>query len=429
MPKNVVAGLLFFFGMTTTSSAEILSTPASVEVRKLQGHYRLEVNGLPFALRGAGLENGDLAQLAQRGGTAFRTWSTHNGRQLLDSAQSHGLKVVMGLEITAERHGFDYNDEKAVAAQIDRIEAEVLALKSHPALLMWVIGNELNLGATNPKVWDSVNRIAERIHRIDSKHPVMTAIAGLDATVVAAIQTRAPAVDILGIQLYADIAHLPAMLARSGWAGPYIISEWGPTGHWQVPLTAWGAPIEDSSAEKAAHMQDRYRHYVALDNGQYLGDFVFLWGQKQERTPTWYSLFLPSGEPTAAVDTLQFLWQGQWPENRSPLVSAVHLDGKQAYNNIIVSSGTAYSASVQMDDPDADPLQVQWTIMRESAAQSSGGDAETIPETVWQWTSPLGVSCVTLPAPKDHGAYRLFVTVRDNHGNAGHANIPFAVKP
>ncbi len=35
---------------------------------------------------------------------------------------------------------------------------------------------------------------------------------------------------------------------------------------------------------------------------------------------------------------------------------------------------------------------------------------------------------VVIKAPAEAGAYRLFVYVRDGHGNAGHANIPFLVE-
>jgi len=40
-----------------------------------------------------------------------------------------------------------------------------------------------------------------------------------------------------------------------------------------------------------------------VDNKLCLGSYVFFWGQKQERTPTWYGMFLKSGEETAAIDT------------------------------------------------------------------------------------------------------------------------------
>ena len=49
------------------------------------------------------------------------------------------------------RHGFDYNDPVVVQQQLNDVRQQVIALKDHPALLIWGIGNELNLRATNPE--------------------------------------------------------------------------------------------------------------------------------------------------------------------------------------------------------------------------------------------------------------------------------------
>ena len=130
-----------------------------MELRQTDGRYQLHVDGEPFFVGGAGLEFGSVERLAARGGNSFRTWRTDNGRQtgreVLDEALANGLLVTMGLEIARERpgegrgvFGFDYDDEAAVAEQLDRVRADVMALKDHPALLAWGIGNELNLGAT-----------------------------------------------------------------------------------------------------------------------------------------------------------------------------------------------------------------------------------------------------------------------------------------
>ena len=105
--------------------------PAQVRVVEDAGAWRLTVDGVPFRIRGAGLSGGDIEALAQRGGNAFRTWSTGldcaRVTGMLDRAHRNGLRVAMGLEIGKERHGFDYDDPAAVAAQLARIREEVAA--------------------------------------------------------------------------------------------------------------------------------------------------------------------------------------------------------------------------------------------------------------------------------------------------------------
>ena len=235
------------------------------------------------------------------------------GQEVLDRAQENGLFVTMGLEIAREREGqgrgvfgFDYDDEEAVAEQSERVRAEVMELKDHPALIIWGIGNELNLGATNPKVWDAVNEISEMIHEVDPNHLTTTMLAGIGPELVEEIKARAPDLDLVSIQMYADIENLQQRIDDAGWDGPYVVTEWGATGHWETGTTAWGAPIENNSSVKADLYRSRYETAIASDTTQGLGSYVFLWGQKQERTPTWYGMFIPTGEKTESVDVMQY---------------------------------------------------------------------------------------------------------------------------
>ncbi|MGE4290175.1 MAG: hypothetical protein AB7E36_15930, partial [Salinivirgaceae bacterium] len=66
-----------------------------------------------------------------------------------------------------------------------------------------------------------------------------------------------------------------------------------------------------------------------------------------------------------------------------------------------------------------------WEILPESTDLGWGGDFETRPETQFIKESD---SVETIPAPEISGAYRLFVYVVDNAGNAATANIPFFVE-
>ena len=79
----------------------------------------------------------DIAVFASHGGNSFRTWRTDNAAELLDTALAHGVTILMCIEIGRERHGFDYDDEAAVAAQLEFARQEVLKYKDHPALLLW----------------------------------------------------------------------------------------------------------------------------------------------------------------------------------------------------------------------------------------------------------------------------------------------------
>ncbi|SBV49353.1 hypothetical protein XBLMG947_0125 [Xanthomonas bromi] len=331
-------------------SASTSAHAARVRITQEADGYRLLADGTPFVIKGAGLGNGSMEALAARGGNALRTWRVdpdpQRQRALLDRAQHNGLKVAVGIEVGNQRHGFDYNDATAVKRQLQRVLAQVRQSATHPAVLMWVVGNELNLESTNPKVWNAVGEIAAAIHAIDPDHPVTTTLAGFDKHLIDQLKTRAPALDLIAVQLYGDIAALPQKLRDSQWRGPYIVTEWGPTGHWESPTTAWGAPIEDDSTRKALLLEQRYRSDIASDTRQGLGSFVFLWGDKQERTPTWYGLFLPSGEATPSVDTLQLLWTGHWPATRAPVVSALTLAGQRATGSVRLRPGQTVTASV-----------------------------------------------------------------------------------
>lgn len=404
--------------------------PSTVRVERHGEGYRLLVNGQPFYVRGAGLEHGDVAALAARGGNAFRTWRVdtqrESGADVLDRAQQQGLFVAMGLDVARERHGFDYDDERGVARQLAGLRQQVLRYKDHPALLLWVVGNELNLEATNPRVWNAVNDIVEMIREVDPRHPALTPLAGFDAATLAEIRRRAPALELLGVQLYGGIARL-GQLREVGWDGPYLVTEWGPTGHWEVPQTPWGAPIEESSQQKAEQLVRRYREHILADAERCLGSFVFLWGQKQERTPTWYGMFLSSGESTAAADAMQRLWTGSSPEHPAPSVGELRLDGRRAEDAVVVSPREQLQARVELDEMDAATLDFEWLVREESQVTSVGGDPEVLPAKARVRILPGAPGAAGFRAPLRPGAYRLFVTVRDQHGAAGHSNLPFLV--
>lgn len=436
--SNIAAAVIAGFVVTACAAVGEPERPPSaaipVEIVFENGGYQLLRGGEPFTVKGAGLEFGDIESLARNGANATRTWRTDNGRmtgqEVLDRAAELGLVVAMCIEIGRERHGFDYDDEEAVAAQLEYARGEVLKYKDHPALLAWIIGNEVNLQAENPKYLDAINDISKMIHEVDGKHPTTTAFAGFDwpPGTAAEAAVRASDLDFISIQMYGDIVNLPARLDQVGYEGPYWVTEWGAVGHWEVAKTSWGAPIEQDSSAKAASYLRAWRTALESDTEQLIGSFVFLWGQKQERTPTWYGMFLEDGSETEAVDVMHYIWNGEWPANRSPQVTELNLDGKPAPASVRLSPGQRVEASVGARDPDGDGLEFRWEVMHESTATESGGDREAVPERLPGLLAEGATHRAVLTAPGEPGAYRLFVYVYDGRGKAGHANIPFLVE-
>lgn len=405
--------------------------PRNVEMKETNGVHRLYVDGEEFYVKGAGLEFGNKKALAESGANCFRTWRTDNGKQsgreVLDKAHELGLLVLMGIEVGRERHGFDYNDTAWVARQKQDIKEQVMELKDHPALLAWGIGNELNLHYTNKKVWDAVDDIAKMIHQIDGHHPATTMLAGIGKDEVSYLEANCPNLDFLSLQFYGDIENLDERLEESGYEGPYLITEWGATGHWEVPRTPWDAPVEQTSTEKAEVIKKRYENIILDNHDKCMGSFVFLWGQKQERTPTWYGLFTEQGEKMEAIDVMQYYWTGEWPENRSPRILDARMNGEGRYEGIKLAAGSENTVDIEFNDPDNDSLVFDCEIMKESTDLGDGGDYESRPATIETEYDCTPEGEISFIAPEKKGEYRFFVYVRDNNNHSGTVNIPFKV--
>ena len=427
-PAVITFGLLLGLSIGAISQADAVP----VKITQEDGRFQLIRGGEPYDVRGAGLEFADVGVFASHGGNSIRTWSTENPQitalEVLDNAQKHGVTVAMCIEIGRERLGFDYDDEEAVATQLEYARNEVMKYKDHPALLTWIIGNELNLSFKNPRVFDAANDISKMIHEVDPNHPTTTALAGFNGQLAELIETRASDLDFVSIQMYADVVNLPRYIRETGYKGPYAVTEWGSRGHWEVGKTSWGAPIEQNSSEKAANYLKSYKIAIASNPDQVIGSYVFLWGQKQERTPTWYGMFLPDGSETETIDVMHYLWNGSWPDNRSPQIKSMKLDSKTSTKNVRLDANGTYKARVKASDPDGDEMQYQWKILHESKATQEGGDREEVPEALTGLMDRSDTDRVVIKAPAEPGAYRLFVYTRDGNGNAGHANIPFLVE-
>jgi hypothetical protein len=416
--------LLFLFELHFVNAQN--GRAIKVKVVANNGAYIITRNAKPYFIKGAGGTN-YMDRLAKYGGNSIRTWDTRNGDAILKKADSLGLTVTMGLNVARERHGFNYDDTAAVRNQLGKLREEVRRYKSYRALLIWGIGNELNLEYKNPKVWDAVNDIAKMIHQEDPNHPATTMLAGINKREIDLIKVRCPALDLLSVQVYGGLASVPQQLRSAGWEGPYMVTEWGPTGHWESQQTPWKASIEETSSQKAAVYKSRYEASIKQDK-HCVGSYVFLWGQKQERTPTWYGLFTEKGEESEVVDVMQYLWTGKYPKNRAPHVDSVLLDNKKASDIIYLQPNKSYPVNVFASDPNNDNLTERWELLPESTDLHNGGDRESRPVEIPNSVIEGNLHRSILKTPGKEGTYRLFLYISDGHNKVATANIPFFIK-
>jgi hypothetical protein len=407
--RAVVLALPLLAAATATAPA------AEVTVRGAQ----ILVDGQPFVVRGAaGVEQ--LAVLKALGATTVRSHGGDPGALLAESERV-GLKVIVGLWLEHPRRGFDYRNRAAVEAQLASFRALVERYRASPALLAWGIGNEVEAELTDPApVWPAIEEAARLVKSLDPHHPTMAVLQETGADKVRRIKELAPSIDVLGVNSYGDaVPSMPARARAQGWTGPLVASEIGALGQWQAGRTPWNALVEPSSTGKAAQL----RRYLAALNGVGVGQIIFLWGHKQEVTPTWHSLLLPSGEWTESAEAMAEAWGGTTPgADRAPRIAALHLAPGPVWER-----GAAAQATIDVSDPDGDAVAVEWHILAESTDLKEAGDAESVPpghDDALSDADNRGVRIAGL-AP---GNYRLFAYVRDGRGGGGAVNIPFQVR-
>ncbi len=425
---SVLAGSVIAVCAETQSQA----SPPLIELRQNENNrWQLIRNGQPCTIcGGGGQERLDL--FAQLGGNSVRTWglsdleeTDDSGSDLMDRAHQLGLTVVAGIWVGHPRHGFDYNDKTQVAAQRKHIRNIVHRYKNHPALLLWGLGNEVEMQQSPdqyPQLFSELNELARIVKEEDPNHPVMTSIIGADPKKIQAITEYYPQLDILGINSYGAARLAPQKITASDWKGPYILSEFGPNGPWESPKTSWGVPIEPTPEQKMEMVSTSYE--ANAESPQCVGLYAFRWGSKQEFTSTWFGLLLPTGEKTPVVDYLSKQWTGCWPTNRSPQIESIRF----AAENSEVRAGSSHTIRINVSDFENDPITLSGWVMEESRDTGIGGDVEQVPPKLDHCFEPAGKNTLSFTAPGETGEYRAFIKAADRHGGACVYPFPFRVK-
>jgi hypothetical protein len=412
--------------MTHLKSLIVLASTATslafagslVKVEGQAGAYQLIKDSKPYFVMGAG-GGGPKDLLKALGGNSFRTWGSDDAAQQLDEAQKLGLTVTIGHWLGHQQHGFNYGDPAALARQKEDVRKTVLKHKDHPALLMWALGNEMEMNCSKEEaMWNHINDLALMVKSLDPHHPVMTVIAEIPDAKVQSLHRLCPAIDVVGINTYGGAASIPERWRKAGGTKPYIITEFGPPGQWEVKKNAFGCPPEMTSTEKGKFYGEVYRKVTAADKGKLcLGLYAFTWGYKVEATPTWYGLLLPDNSKLAATEAMQECWGESKVGNRVPCIEKLEVS-----KDVLASEGETFTASTSASDPDNDPLTWKWILMQEAAHYDVTGVGEpTPPGFADAIISGQGTPKVTVKPPGG-GKYRLYAYVFDGKKNAAYAN-------
>lgn len=403
-------------------------------VVKTEAGFQLYRDGEPFRIKGAcviGLD--ELPELKDAGANTVRTYPGADLDAVFEVADSLGLAVIAGLDVPPARFGVDYQDASQVEKIKNQLVEQVQRYKNHPSLLMWGVGNEVNLLANDEHtlaIYRAIDEFSRIVHQLDSLHPTTYMANG--PRVIPEILSTCQSLDIISVNTFRSLGELSQVLRYSEWLldKPILISEWAPLGYWSAPANSWGAPLERNAEEKAYSIAEYYRDYLADSHPLIIGDCMFLWGQKQEQTHTWFSSFSEQGEATTIVDQMHYLWSGSYPENRAPLAQAIQVDTFKIKNEIFLEQGRTYQAVGYAKDDNGDSLTYDWEITPEYERHGiTGGDREERPHAMPHLFEEARGDTLLFQAPDTTGAYRLYFYARDGRGKVGITNVPFYVLP
>ena len=418
----IVVTLAVWLIDATASAADPLK-PIAVRVVQTDDRWKMLRGDKPYFIQGAG-GGGPKSLLAECGGNSFRTWGVgpETDREL-DEALKLGLTVTVGIWLGHKEHGFRYDDPPAVQKQFDDAKQAVLKYKDHPALLMWALGNEMEVHDDSPEMWEAIQELAKMVHEVDPAHPTMTVIAELGSDKTQQIHQRCPDIDVVGINTYGGGASVAERYRKAGGTKPFVITEYGPPGTWETKLNSFGAAPEKTSTEKAQFYRATYEQSVLGAPDLCLGSYAFTWGHKIEATATWFGLLLPDGSRLAAVDTLQELWTGKAPAQHCPSINKLILTSPDE-----VSRGVIVTAEVELDREVSDETQIEWALFHEQSSYALDGTGSKPTSEYPDAIVINGQPQVSVTMPNSGGVYRLYCFVHDGQQRAAVGSLPIKVK-
>ena len=404
---------------------------ATVYVKKNGDNYELYRNGEIFEIKGCS-GNMFFRELKEAGANTVRLYDTVNLKSKLDLLHKEGLAVVVTIPILRYNESDTiYSNPEDVEESSDHIRNFIHKHKSHPAILYWILGNEINYPdwSRGTEYIKNFNSFLEVIQQEDKNHPVSTAVGGFDRSKVILMSNQSPGLDLISINIFGELSTFQKRKKEISllWNGPYVFTEFGVNGPWEADNTTWMAPIEQTSTKKAEQYFQRYYDYINTNkDGRCLGTLGFYWGIKQERTHTWFSTFQKDGKKNETAVVLEQILSNKITTYNGPKIEYILLNGKGAGESIILQSKE--NAEVQLVLPKNHNISgdvIKWEIRKENWNYAYN-EVEKTPDTIPNLITRIKDLKMTFKAPEEAGPYRVFLKIEDENYFAT-ANIPFYV--
>jgi len=353
---------------------------AQITIDNNNGNWELLVEEKPYEIKGAtfgfddDIDNYDahFKDLKFLGVNTIRTWATgKNTTKLLNSAHENGIKVMVGIWMRHGRPGMEDDDSfnylENTQGKEDMYQNAlnvVETYKNHPAVLTWGIGNEvyLNTATDEEKIVYSqlLERICSAIKQKDPIHPTTSIEAwtfGLDWW-----QTYVPSLDIYGLNSYGPGANILAdELDKKGIDKPYILTEFGVTGEWDIKQEINGVKVEPGDNQKYDAILNGYSNWIQ-NKPTNLGVFVFHYATGNEFIAPW--LFTHYNNMTRPQYwAIREAFTGNIPINNVPEIKKFNL------LNSKVKSGTWIPVDLDVTDIENDSLQVSFSYNQRTGSR------------------------------------------------------------
>lgn len=408
------------------------SLEAQTTIQKINNEWVLMVEEKPFEVRGVtfgydkDLENYEryFQDLKFLGVNAIRTWATNeNTRKLLDVAQAHGIKVMVGIWMRHGRPGmedddrFDYlKNTQGKEEMYNNALNVVETYKNHPAVLTWGIGNEvyLNTATDEEKLAYSqlLERICSAIKQQDPNHPITSVEAwtfGLDWW-----QKYVPSLDIYGLNSYGPGANLLAdELYKKGIDKPYLITEFGVIGEWDIKQEINGVKVEPNDKQKYDAIANGYKNWIQNKSAN-LGVFVFHYATGNNFIAPW--LFTHYDSMTRPQYwAIREAFTGNKPVNNVPEIKRFKLPNHPS------KSGTWVPVTLEVIDIEKDSLEVTFSYNQRTGSRKRRDQINTL-----QHRGDI-IHGYEIKLPKADGSVKVYALAKDTYNNVGIASTGIMV--